>query len=370
MPGPLHNITVLDLSSVIAGPYASQILGDMGATVIKIEPPQGDIMRGPGPARSAGMGAAFLNANRNKRSVTLDLKNPADSLRLLNMVADAHVFLHNMRPAAIARLGLSFEDISVYNPGLIYCAIVGYGQDGPYRNRPAYDDIIQAASGWAGLERRLGGTPKYAPTIVADKVSALYAVGAINAALLHRERTGEGQYVEVPMYETMASFLLVEHLGGRTFQPAEGESGYSRLLSTHRRPYETADGYISVMPYTREQWMRFFHVAGCADWATELGQLSSSSMANMIDELYRRVALLLVQRPTQEWMALLLDEDVPCAPVNTVDQLLVDEHMQAVGFFMAVQHPTEGKILMTRPPIRFSKTPCSVEDYAPKLEPS
>lgn len=367
MSGPLHNTTVIDLSSVIAGPYAAQILGDMGADVIKIEPPQGDVMRSPGPARSAGMGAAFLNSNRNKRGVALDLKTPGGLQRLLGMIANAQVLLHNMRPDAMARLGLSFEDVSRHNPGLVYCAIVGYGQDGPYRNRPAYDDIIQAASGWAGLEARLGGEPRYAPTIVADKLSALYAVGAINAALLHRERTGEGQYVEVPMFETVASFLLVEHLGGRTFQPANGESGYSRLLSRHRRPHRTADGYISVLPYTGRQWVRFFHAAGREDWASDPRLSSGQARADMIDELYERVAALLRERSTDAWMALLLQEDIPCAPVNSVDELLTDEHLREVGFFMPMQHPTEGEILTTRPPVLFSRTPCRVDGPAPNL---
>lgn len=367
MPGPLQGIRVLDLSTVIAGPYATQTLGDMGAEVTKIEPPQGDIMRAPGPARSPGMGAAFLNCNRNKHSVVLDLKQPAGRQRLLEMAGQAEVLVHNMRPAAAARLGLSYEALRAVNPGLVYCAIVGYGQDGPYRDRPAYDDIIQAAAGWAGMEQRLGGEPRYAPTIVADKTTALYAAAAINAALLHRERSGEGQYVEVPMFELMVSYLLVEQLGGRSFVPAQGPAGYARLLSQHRRPYRTLDGYLSVMPYTGAHWQRFFEAAGDAEWAGDERLRCDAARAEMIDQLYERLAHALARRSNAEWLAMLPQADIPCSAVNSVDDLLEDEHLRAVGFFAPVMHPTEGPMLSVRPPVRFSRTPCEVAMLAPAL---
>lgn len=367
MPGPLQGIRVLDLSTVIAGPFATQILGDMGADIVKIEPPQGDIMRAPGPARNPGMGAAFLNCNRNKESVTLDLKQAADRDRLLEMVGTAQVLVHNMRPAAAARLGLAYEDVQAHNASLIYCAIVGYGQSGPYRSRPAYDDIIQAAAGWAGMEQRVGGEPRYAPTIVADKTTALYAVSAINAALYHLERTGEGQHIEVPMFELMASFLLVEQLGGRTFVPSEGPAGYSRLLSKHRRPHRTKDGYISVMPYTGAHWRRFFDAAGRLDWAQDERLNSDTTRAGMIDALYECLSQTLSERTSAEWMALLPQADIPCSPVNSVDDLLNDEHLRAVGFFVKSSHPSEGDVLTTRPPIQFSRTPCEIRTLAPSL---
>lgn len=367
MTGPLQGIRVLDLSTVIAGPYATQILGDMGAEVVKIEPPQGDIMRAPGPARSAHMGAAFLNCNRNKRSVTLDLKRPADRERLLEMIGETQVLVHNMRPAAIARLGLGYDDVRAHNPTLIYCAIVGYGQSGPYRDRPAYDDIIQAAAGWAGIEQYVGGQPRYAPTIVADKTTALYTVSAVNAALLHRERTGEGQYVEVPMFEVMASFLLVEQLGGKTFDPPMGPAGYSRLLSAHRRPYRTRDGYLSVMPYTGVHWKRFFELADRPEWAVDPRLASNQQRSDMIDVLYERLGQTLSGRTSAEWMSVLPQADIPCSPVNSVDDLLNDEHLRSVEFFMHTTHPSEGEIITTRPPIHFSKTPCGVQSLAPSL---
>ncbi len=367
MAGPLKGVKVLDLTTVIAGPYATQILGDMGAEVLKVEAPQGDIMRAPGPARSPGMGAVFLNSNRNKANVVLDLKQPADHTAFLELVAQADVFVHNMRASAAGRLGLSFEDLQRHNSKLIYCAIVGYGQDGPYRDRPAYDDVIQAASGWSGLEQHVGGEPRFAPTIVADKTTALYAVAAINAALLHQLRHGEGQYVEVPMYEVMASFLLVEHLGGKTFLPPKGPSGYSRLLSTHRRPHRTLDGYVAVLPYTAANWRAFFKIAGRDDWATDWRLTSDAERSSCIDELYERVASCLLERNTAEWMALLPPADIPCSPVNSIDDLLADEHLNAVGFFARSTHPTEGELLNLRPPVRFSKTPCEISLPAPSL---
>lgn len=368
MAGPLAGIRVLDLSTVIAGPYAGQMLGDMGAEVIKVEPPQGDIMRAPGPARSPGMGPLFLNANRNKSSLVLDLKQPADRDRLRELARGADVVLQNMRPAAAARLGIAYADLAPLNPRLVYCAIVGYGQDGPYADRPAYDDIIQAGAGWAALETQVSGTPRYAPTIVADKTAALHAVAAINAALLHAARSGEGQYVEVPMFEVMASFLLVEHLSGRTFVPPEGPAGYARLLSRHRRPYPTRDGHISVLPYTATHWRRFFEAAGRADWAADPRLLDDATRAGIIDALYARVAECLATRTSAEWMALLPEADIPCSPVNDVDGLLADPHLNAVGMFVPTQHPTEGEILTVRSPLHFSRTPCGIAALAPPLD--
>lgn len=367
MAGPLAGITVLDLSTVIAGPYATQILGDMGAEVIKIEPPQGDIMRGAGPARNPGMGAPFLNCNRNKQSRTLDLKNAADHAELMQLAAQADVFIHNMRSSACARLGLNHEVLLAHNPRLVYCAIVGHGQDGPYRDLPAYDDIIQATAGWAGIDQDAGGAPRYAPTIVADKTTALYTVAAINAALLARERGGSGQYVEVPMLEVMASFLLVEQMGGMTFSPPLGPAGYARLKSPNRRPYRTSDGYISVMPYDGNHWASFFQAAGRPELAADTRLASAVQRAAMIDELYLALSDALPARSTDEWMVILQAADIPCSRVNTIASLRDDPHLQQTGFFVEVDHPTEGRLLTTRPPVRFSATPCSLRYPSPPL---
>lgn len=365
MAGPLRGIKIIDLTTVIAGPYATQMLGDMGADIVKIEPPAGDIMRAPGPARSAGMGATFMNCNRNKRSLPLDLKQAGDVELLMSLADNADVFIHNMRMGAARRISLDPDTLLARNPKLVYCAIVGFGQDGPYRDRPAYDDIIQAACGWAGLAERNGGEPAYAPTIVADKTTALFAVSAINAALYHRAVSGEGQSIEVPMFEAMASFLMVEHLAGRSFVPPEGPTGYSRVLSPHRRPYRTADGHIAVMPYTAGHWRAFFRAACREDWANEKAIGSDSARAEMIDTLYERLATSLTERTTAAWLALLEPLQLPCSAVNSIDDLLDDPHLKAVGFFEEVKHPTEGRMLNVRPPLRFSKTPCATDRLAP-----
>lgn len=365
MPGPLHGIKVVDLTTVIAGPYATQMLGEMGAEALKVEPPGGDVMRGPGPARSPGMGAAFLNCNRNKRSITLDLGAERDLARLRELVADADIFVHNMRMAAAHRSGLGPETLLARHPRLIYCAIVGFGQDGPYRDRPAYDDIIQAASGWAALTQHGGEEPRYAPTIVADKTTALFTVGAINAALYHRSVSGEGQAIEVPMFEAMVSFLAIEHLGGRSFVPPLGPSGYARVLSRNRRPYPTADGFLAVMPYTGAHWRNFFNIAARTDWAADPAIDDPTARAAMIETLYDRLAQCLAERPTAEWLALLAEADLPCSPINSIDDLLGDPHLQATGVFEFAEHPSEGMLVTVRPPIRFSVTPCSTTKPAP-----
>ncbi|WP_372395838.1 CoA transferase [Azospirillum sp. HJ39] len=367
MAGPLDGITVIDLSTVIAGPYASQMLGDFGARVVKVEPPAGDIMRAPGPARSPGMGAAFLNCNRNKESLVLDLKDQRQRGELLALLDGADVLLHNMRPAAIGRLGLDYETVRVRNPRLVHCSIVGYGQDGPYRDRPAYDDVIQAEAGWAELAARTGGEPGYAPTIVADKVTGLHAAAAINAALLARAASGVGQAVEVPMFEVMVSFLAVEHLGGRTFRPPLGPSGYNRVLAEHRRPYRTKDGHVCAMPYTAAHWRAVFTAVGRQDWASDPALGSDAARAAMIGTLYERLADILPADSSANWLALLRRLDVPCAPVNSIDDLMEDEHLTAVGFFQAMHHPSEGEIVGVRPPVGFSGTPCGTPTPAPRL---
>jgi crotonobetainyl-CoA:carnitine CoA-transferase CaiB-like acyl-CoA transferase len=367
MAGPLQGIKIVDLTTVIAGPYATQMLGDMGADILKVEPPGGDIMRAPGPARSPGMGAAFLNCNRNKRSIVLDLKRSGDVARLLALVDEADVFIHNMRMKAAERAGLGHAALLARNPRLIHCAIVGFGQDGPYRDRPAYDDVIQAAAGWAGLEQQAGREPRYAPTIVADKTTALFAVGAINAALYHRAVSGEGQAVEIPMFEAMASFLMVEHLAGRSFVPPQGATGYARVLSHHRKPYRTADGYVAVMPYTGAHWRAFFRAAGREDWASDPALGQDAARAAMIDVWYERLAGCLLERGSSDWLGLLQQIEIPCSPVNTIDDLLEDPHLKAVGFFRESEHPSEGTVLSIRPPVHFSKTPCNADGPVPQM---
>lgn len=368
MSGPLSGLRVIDLTTVIAGPFATQILGDMGAEIVKVEPPQGDIMRAPGPARSPGMGAAFLNCNRNKTSLCLDLKDPADLARLVALIGGADVFVHNMRMNAARRLGLDPETLGARFPRLIYCGIVGYGQDGPHRDRPAYDDIIQAASGWAALTADADTPPRYAPTIVADKTAGLFAVSAITAALLHRERSGDGQAIEVPMFEVMVSFLAVEHLAGMSFVPPEGPCGYDRLLSPWRRPYRAADGYVAVMPYTSSHWHAFFMAAGRPDWAADPVLADDQRRAAAIGTLYERLAECLAGRSVSDWIEVLEALEIPCSRVNRFDDLAGDPHVLATGLFVEAEHPTEGRLRSVRPPIRFSRTPCAIRSLAPQRQ--
>ena len=268
-PGPLAGIKVLDLTTVVLGPLATQILADLGADVVKIEPPDGDIMRYAGPARHREMGHVFLNLNRNKRSLVLDLKQEEAAPVLLALVRQSDVLMHNMRPQAMARLGFGWERLREVNPRLVYCSAHGYGQDGPFAGRPAFDDIIQGGCGLVALETATGGEARFVPTLIGDKTVGLTMVYAVMAALLQRERTGEGQAIEVPILETMTAFVMAEHMGGLTFDPPVGPPGYSRMLAPDRKPHRTADGHICVLPYTDRHWRDFFRIAGRPELADD-----------------------------------------------------------------------------------------------------
>jgi len=365
--GPLAGVRVLDLTTVLLGPYATQILGDMGADVIKVEAPAGDPLRAVGPARHAGMGAVFLNANRNKRSLALDLKNPAARRALLRVAESADVFVHSMRPQAIARLGLAYEDVAAVNPRIVYCGAYGYSKDGPYGHLPAYDDMIQGASGLAALQGRPDGRPRYAATVIADKTVGLSVVYAVAMALFHRERTGEGQAVEVPMFETMVSFLMVEHLYGLTFDPPEGGTGYQRILSPDRRPYATVDGYVCVLPYTDRQWASFFEIVGRPDLARDDRFADLSGRTRNVDALYAALAEILATRTTHEWLTAFEAAAIPAMKVNEPDDLPADPHLAATGFFRTVEHPTEGRLRTAGIPVSMSATPGGIDRPAPRL---
>ncbi|MGE8320745.1 MAG: CaiB/BaiF CoA transferase family protein [Comamonas sp.] len=365
MPGPLQGVRVVDMTSVGMGPYATQILGDMGAEVFKIEPPEGDVFRSSAPARHAGMGHAFLNLNRNKHGVTLDAKQPEDHARLLALIADADVFVTNVRPKALARLGLDADTLCARHPRLVYCSAVGFGQDGPYAAQPAFDDIIQAMSGLADLQGRNAGAPAYVNTILADKVAGLTLAYAIPMALYEREKSGRGQALEVPMFETLVSFTLVEHLGGHSFVPPLGPMGYSRVLSPQRRPYRTRDGFLALLPYTDAQWQRFFALAQREDLARDARYATAAARAGHFDALYQDLADIVALRGTQEWLDLLAPADIPHSCVNAPEDLFDDPHLQATGFFQQVEHPTEGTLRMPSIPVRFSRTPGAIARLAP-----
>lgn len=349
----LKGIRVLDLSSVVLGPFASQLLGDLGAEVIKVEPPEGDIFRSAAPARNRGMGAGFLNLNRNKRSLALDLKSARGREVLYRLVARADVLLHNMRPGAVARLGLESERLLAANPSLVYCAAVGFGGDGPYAGEPAYDDVMQAVSGLASLPMETDREPAFIPTVLVDKICGLYTAFGIVSALLARERGGQGGAVETPMFESMVSFLMAEHLGGHVFDPPLGGLRYQRVMSPHRRPYRTADGYIAVLPYATKHWQSFFRLVGEETLAGEAWLADASQRSERVGELYQALAEAMPSRTTAEWLAALKPLDIPCSPVNRLENLLDDPHLTAVRFFRRVEHPSEGALTSLRHPLRF-----------------
>ena len=366
-PGPLAGIKILDLTTVVLGPLATQILGDLGAEVIKIEAPGGDIMRYAEPARHREMGHVFLNLNRNKRSLVLDLKQADAAPVLLALVRQSDVLMHNMRPQAMARLGFAWERLREVNPRLVYCSAHGYGQDGPFADRPAFDDIIQGACGLVALETATGGEARFVPTLIGDKTVGLTMVYAVMAALLQRERAGQGQSVEVPMLETMTAFVMAEHMGGLTFDLPLGPPGYSRMLAPDRRPHRTADGHICILPYTDRHWKDFFHIAGRAELAGDPRLADAQTRSRHVAELYALIAECVSDEPTAFWLDKLKAADIPCGPVNPLAELPADEHLAAVDMFPRTNHPTEGSIRVVRPPVRFGDADYGLRYPAPRL---
>jgi crotonobetainyl-CoA:carnitine CoA-transferase CaiB-like acyl-CoA transferase len=359
---------VLDLTTVVMGPFATQILGDMGADVVKIETASGDSMRWIGPWRHAGMGPLFLQANRNKRSVVLDLKTPAGRDAALGLAARADVLVSNVRPQGLRRLGLDYESVRATNPSIVYCAAVGYGAGGPDSGKAVYDDLMQAASGVSGLFRAVDGAPRYAPINICDRTVGLYVANAITAALLHRERCGEGQEIEVPMFETMVQFVLADHIGGHAFAPPEGEMGYKRLLSRTRGPYATSDGHISVVVYTDRHWRAFSELVGCPGLIESDARFASQeSRTQHAEAVGSFLAGHLLARSNAEWLEALHLIDIPACKVNAIEDLMEDPHLAAVGMFEQVEHPTEGVVTQCRFPVRFGRTPADTRRLAPNL---
>lgn len=356
--GLLDGIRVIDMTSVLMGPFASQSLGDMGADVVKVEAPHGDLVRQIGPARHDGMGPVFLNANRNKRSITLDLKQPAGMAVLERLLGDADVLMYNLRPQAMARLGLDYEAVAAINPRIVYAGLYGFGQDGPYAARPAYDDLIQGAVGLSHLMARSSGDiPRYVPTAMADRVVGLTAATAILAALLARHRTGRGDRVDIPMFETMTGFVLGDHLGGLTFEPPLDGGGYARQLSPFRRPYRTLDGHICALVYNDKQWAGFLRAIGRETLPLEDPRFASyASRTRNIDHVYGELAAIFETRDTAEWSALLEAADVPFMPMHDLQSILHDPHLVATGFFQTVEHPSEGPIRSMRSPVTWQNS--------------
>lgn len=346
----LKDVRVLDLTTVVLGPFATRYLADFGADVIKVEPPSGDIFRNVSPARSRGMGAGFLNLNRNKRSVTLDLKIPADLDRFRELLEGADVLVHNMRTAAAARLGLDPDTLRESHPTLVYCAAPGFSSRGRDADKPAYDDIIQAASGLAHLNRGPDGAPRFVPAVLCDKVGGLHLAMAVMAGLVHRLQSGRGCAIEVPMFEGMASFMMAEQLAGETFVPAKGGVGYERLMSPNRRPFATRDGYIAILPYSGKQWAGFFGLIGRQDLLNAAWVQDPARRSERIDDLYAVIADAMPRRDTADWLDDLQALDIPCTRINTLDDLLDDGHLADVDVFGRIEHPTEGALRSIRSP--------------------
>ena len=365
--GPLAGIRVLDLTSVVLGPLATQILGDYGADVVKIEGLGGDLMRSNGVSLHPGMSSIFLAINRNKRSVAVDLKTDAGRSAVLQLVAGADVLVHNMRVAAIERLGLGYAAVSAIKPGIVYCAATGFGQSGPDAHRPAFDDVIQAACGMAALVGRGRAQPDFVPTLLADKTAGMAVVNAVLAALLHQARTGAGQYVEVPMLETLVAFTLAEHLGGQTFAPATAPAGYARLLGGGRRPAPTLDGAVAILPYSGEHWVGLFTAAGRPDLITKYKLHDRAERNARITELYADLASVTRLMTTTDLLALCDRLDMAATRLYAIDELQSHPHLQAVGLFQPLQHPTEGATITVRPPTLFARTPASVRCGAPQI---
>ena len=368
LPGALDGVRILDMTGVGMGPWATQMLADMGADVIKVEAPGGgDIFRHVHPQRHAGMSHAFLNLNRNKRGIVLDAKLEADRAALFALIDRADVFVSNVRPQALARLGLDYPQLRERNPRLIYCGCYGYSEAGPYAGRPAVDDTIQAASSLAWFHGGAEGPPRYVKSIIADKVAALWVAQSIAIALYARERSGVGQAVEVPMFESVTAFMMVEHLAGRTFVPPNGPAGYNRITSDNRKPFRTRDGYLAVVPYTDAQWQRFFALANRPELALDPRFAKLNERSQNIAQLYALLEPIMVARDTAEWVVLLAEADLPFAPVNSVDDLLADPHLKAVGFWHSMQHPTEGQLTLPGLPVHYSATPGSIRRAPPNL---
>ena len=368
MPGPLDGVRVLDLTTVVMGPYATQILADFGADVIKLEPPEGDVMRYAAPMRSPGMGHIFLNANRNKRSVVLDLKTDAGRAACLAIARSADVLVYNIRPQAMARLKLGYDDVRSVNPRILYVGAFGYSQRGPYAAKAAYDDLIQGAAGIPWLLKESGAeSPRYVPATMADRSVGLHIVNAVCAALYWREKTGRGQRVDVPMFESLLQTVLGEHLGGYTYEPQTGDPGYARMLAKERRPYETQDGYVCVLVYNDKQWRAFFGLIGRPELTADPRFASQEARSREFESAYGLVAAEMKKRTTAQWIEALEAADIPVQRMNSLTDIVSDPHLAAIGYFRPVEHPSEGRIRSMAVPSEWSESAPAYRRHAPRL---
>lgn len=367
-PGPLTGIRIVDMSSVVLGPFATLILADLGAEVVKIEPPdKGDTMRYAGGSPTGDLGPIFMALNRNKRAMTLDAKTPEGKAALAELLRGADVFFHNVRLAGMERLGFGYEAVKALKADIVYVHCAGFGRGGPYENRQAYDDLIQGASGFADLNAlRSGGRPEYAPSLVADKTAGLFAVYATLAALFHRARTGQGQFVQVPMMESFTFFNMVENLYGETFLPGNGRLAYTRSVNPNRRPYPTLDGFIGLVPYSDAQWEKFFEIGGMPGVFEDPRFSTYAARTENTGALYALIEQVTATRTTDEWLDLMDKANIPAMRYNTVAEVLTDPHLSATGFFTEAEHPEAGKYRTMRHPVHFSETPASLRLPPPR----
>jgi len=365
--GALDGIRVVDLSSVIMGPFAAQLLGDMGADIVKVEPRHGDQTRMIGPRRSQGMASVFLNTNRNKRGIVLDLKEDDGRAVLDRLIERADIVIQSNRTSAMKRLRLDYESLKAINPKIISCQVKGFTDSGPYGGQPALDDIIQSLSGFAMLQSVVGGEPRYVPSAIADKVCAVYAALAMSMAVIHKLRTGEGQNVELPMLETMVAFATTEHIGGYVFEPPIERMGYGSIRAGSRRPYKTRDGYLAFLPYTDAHWIIFSELIGKPELMQDPRFKDFDSRTKAFDASFGEVAKQLALKTNAEWTELLKGRDIPFAVVNDLEDLASDPHLESIDFWQFHNHPTEGRLRMASIPMTLSSSPGSIRRLAPNL---
>lgn len=369
METPLQGLRIIDMSTVVMGPFATQILGDFGADVIKVESPSGDTTRHVTPMRQENMGWVFLHANRNKRSIVLDLKTQDGKAALLKILEGADALVTNIRTRALRRLGLDYDSLAEVNPKLVVVNLVGYGEDGPYDGRPAYEDLIQGATALPSLLVQAGSEePHYVPLAFNDRAVGMNCVAALLAAVIYRQRSGQGQQITIPMFETMTQWVLGDHMGGRTFEPPLGPAGYKRTLTKERRPYPTQDGRICVIIYTDKHWQTFMSLIGEEEkFRTDPRFATIGTRTDHAHELYCYVSTAMRQRTTAEWLEILLAADIPVNPLHTLDSLIDDPHLKTVNLLPTVEHPTQGAIRQVAIPSCWSRSPPSIRQHAPQL---
>jgi len=366
--GPLAGIRIIDMSSVVLGPFATLILADLGAEVVKVEPPgRGDLMRYAGKSATGDLGPIFTALNRNKKAIALDGKTDEGKTQLTALLKSADVFFHNVRMAGMARMGFDYEAVRAIREDIVYVHCAGFGAGGPYSHRQAYDDLIQGASGFAALNAmRSGGEPEYAPSLVADKTTGLFAVYATLAALFHRARTGQGQFVQVPMLESFTFFNMVENLYGETFLPGNGKMAYTRSINANRKPYKTADGYIGLVPYSDDQWSQFFEMGGRSGVFEDPRFATYEARTENVGALYAIIGEVARTKTTAEWLELLDAANIPAMKYNEMGEVLEDSHLNAVGFFQQREHPEAGPYRTLKHPVHFSATPAGIRIAPPR----